>query len=130
MTAQETDRAEGFPPHSSSGQHPGGAHRRPRPEAGRTTSSALFVAACTVLGLALATAAALAVPRSGRTAVFLAVEAASTALAVALGLLRRTRRTRRTRRPAAGPPGTAAWTTSGEFERTAVNGAGAIPDAG
>ncbi|MEV7324987.1 hypothetical protein [Streptomyces sp. NPDC093970] len=122
MTAQETDRTEGLPPHSSSGHPPGGAHRRPRAEGGRTVPSAVFVAACTVFGLTLATAAALLVPRSGRTAVFLAVQAAATLLAVALGLLRRTRR-----RGPDTPPGIA-WTTPGD--RTGVNGGGASPAAG
>ncbi|WP_189266306.1 hypothetical protein [Streptomyces fuscichromogenes] len=86
-------------------------------------SSAVFIAACTVIGLAVATGAALAVPRSGRTAVFLAVQTGATLLALVLGLLRRTRRA-----PTA-PPGVA-WCSTGEHPRAAVNGGGAIPDAG
>ncbi|MFD8716931.1 hypothetical protein ACFV2H_02575 [Streptomyces sp. NPDC059629] len=123
MTTPETDHTEGFPPRWSSAHHPGGAHRRPRAEGGRAVSSAVFIAACTVFGLAVATGAALAVPRPGRTAVFLAVQAAATFLAVVLGLLRRTRRASDTL------PG-AAWPAPGEFPRTTVNGGGAIPDAG
>ncbi|WP_405842581.1 hypothetical protein [Streptomyces sp. NBC_01518] len=86
-------------------------------------SSAVFVAACTAFGLAVATAAALAAPRSGRTAVFLAVQMGATLLGAALGLMRRTRRT------ADAPPGVH-WTAVGGHQGATVSGGGAIPDAG
>ncbi|MGW1622476.1 hypothetical protein [Streptomyces sp. NPDC002172] len=123
MTAQETDQAEDFPPRCSSAHHLGGAHRRPRPDGGRALSSAVFIVACTVIGLAVAATAVLAAPRPARTAVFLAVQVGATFLAVALGLLRRTRRA------SDAPPGNA-WAAAGEYPSTAVTGGGAIPDPG
>ena len=122
MTTQETDHTEGLPPHCSSYQQ-GGGHRRPHSRDGRTVSSAVFVAACTAFGLAVATVAALAAPRSGRAAVFLAVQMGATLLVAALGLMRRTRRTTDS------PPGVH-WTAAGGHQGAAVTGGGAIPDAG
>ena len=124
MTAQETDPAEGLPPHRSSGHHRGGGHRRPRSRDGQPFASAVFVAACTAFGLAVATAAALAAPRSGRTAVFLAVQMGMTLLGAFLGLMRRPRST------ADAPPG-AHWNVTGGHQGASVNGGGgAISDAG
>ncbi|MFJ9566027.1 hypothetical protein ACIRQQ_39095 [Streptomyces fuscichromogenes] len=123
MTTQETDRAEDFPPRCSSEQHPGGTHRRPRSDGGRALASAVFIAACTGFGLAVAAAAVLAAPPPERTAVFLAVQAAATFLAVILGLLRRTRR-------ASDDPSGMTWPATGEYQSTAVNGGGAIPGPG
>ncbi|MFF7986971.1 hypothetical protein ACFZDK_49195 [Streptomyces sp. NPDC007901] len=123
MTTQETDHAGDFPPRCSSEQHLGGAHRRPRSDGGRALSSAVFIAACTVFGLAVAAAAVLAAPRHERTAVFLAVQAAATFLAVILGLLRRTRR-------ASDTSSGVTWAAAGEYQGTAVNGGGAIPGPG
>ncbi|MET9915061.1 hypothetical protein ABZZ74_51915 [Streptomyces sp. NPDC006476] len=124
MTAQETDQAEGLPPHRFPAHHPGGGHRRPRSRDGRTLSSALFTAACTAFGLAVATAVSVAVPSSVRTAVFLAVQVGATLLGALLGLLRRPR-------PATkDAPSAVHWSAAGGHQGTTVNGGGAIPGAG
>jgi hypothetical protein len=123
MTAQETDQTEGLPPHRFPAHHPSGGHRRPRSRDGQTLSSAMFTAACTVFGLAVATATSFAVPSSVRTPVFFAVQVGATLLGAALGLLRRPR-------PAEDAPSGVPWSAAGGHQGTTVNGGGAIPGAG
>jgi hypothetical protein len=122
VAAQETDHAGEYPPGCSSPLRLGGMHRRP--QRGRGTSTAVFVTVCVMVGLVAATAIVFAVPRSQRTVVFLAVQAAATALGVLAGLLHR-------RRPVQHAHGAARRNgAAGGHQSTAVSHGGAIPDAG